>query len=196
MDFFKWVAPAFGHFADRWSAETIEGIAEWLRPHMSGDCPKDCAILDVGGGTGAFAKRLHDAIGAQVTVLDPSPDMLRYIPAEGPVHCVQGVAEAMPFEDDTFDAVVVTDAFHHFRDQPGAAAEFRRVVRCGGGVFVEEFDPRGLMRRIVAAEKLVGEPGYFYTPEDLCVFMAANGVEGHCEKVGPISYRFFGKVTG
>lgn len=191
MGFFNWAAPIFGHFADRWSPEGIDEIVGWLRPYLT----EECRVLDVGGGTGALAGRLHDAIDAQVTVLDPTPEMLRYIPTDGPVRGVLGTAEAMPFDDDTFDALVVTDAFHHFRDQPAAVDEFRRVVRPGGGVLVVELDPRGwVMRTIVLGEKLLGEPGAFFAPQELCEFMSTHGIDGECATMRGVSYRFIGTV--
>lgn len=195
MGFFNWAAPLFGHFADRWSDETVGEIVSWVRPYLAaGERP--CRILDVGGGTGALAKRLHAATGAEVTVLDPTPEMLRCIPEHGPVRSKLGTAEAMPFDDGTFDLVVVTDAFHHFRDQPAAVREFARVVRCGGGVLVVELDPSGLAMKVIAgAERLLGEPGAFFTPTALCTFMADNGIAGACTRMRGVSYRFVGTVT-
>lgn len=195
MAFFNWVAPLFGRFADRWDDAGIGQMAGWLRPFLRGDCPQSCAILDVGGGTGALAQRLHEALGADVTVLDPTPEMLAYVTATEHVEPVLGSAEAMPFEDDAFDAVIVTDAFHHFRDQPGAVREFARVVRPGGGVVILELDPRGLMRLVVAGERMLGEPGNFFTPDEMCAFMAAQGIVGRCETIRGISYRYVGRVT-
>jgi demethylmenaquinone methyltransferase/2-methoxy-6-polyprenyl-1,4-benzoquinol methylase len=129
-------------------------------------------------------------------VLDPTPQMLSYIPEGSPVVAVHGVAEAMPFSEDAFDAVIVTDAFHHFRDQPGAVREFGRVVRPGGGVLVLELDPTGVaMRTIAFAERVLGEPGAFLTPAQMCAFMAENGIEGECTRTRGVSYRFVGRVT-
>jgi len=197
MGLFNWSAPLFGHFADRWSPEGIDEIVGWLRPFLSDANPGTCRILDVGGGTGALARRLHEATGGEVTVLDPTPEMLRYIPEEGPVSAVLGAAESMPFADDSFDVVVVTDAFHHFRDQSGAVREFTRVVRPDGGVLVVELDPSGLvMRLIVLAEKALGEPGAFFTPEQMCAFMAAQGISGSCSRIRGVSYRFVGRMAG
>lgn len=191
MGFFNWAAPMFGHFADRWSPEDIGEIASWLGPELG----PDTHGLDVGGGTGALARRLHETCGTSVTVLDPTPEMLRYIPADGPVRAVVGTAEAMPFAEDTFDALIVTDAFHHFRDQPGAVAEFRRVVRPGGRVVIIELDPRGVvMRAIVIGEKLLGEPGTFFEPAAMCAFMSEHGIDGTCATVRGVSYRFVGTV--
>jgi ubiquinone/menaquinone biosynthesis C-methylase UbiE len=108
---------------------------------------------------------------------------------------MQGCAESMPFGDDMFDAVIVSDAFHHFRDQDGAVREMQRVVRFGGGVLVLELDPRGaVMSAVVLGERLLGEPGSFFAPEDLCAFMAQRGIDGTCEKQRGVSYRFLGTV--
>jgi len=195
VGFFNWAAPVFGHFADRWDDAGIAEVAGWLAPSLPPSAADALGILDVGGGTGALARRLHDALGVPLTVLDPTPEMLSYIPSDGPVTAVHGTAEAMPFADASFDAVIVTDAFHHFRDQPGAIREFRRVVRPGGGVIVVELDPSGLVMRVIAlAEKVLGEPGAFFTPSQMCAFMDAHGVTGECTKLGGASYRFVGEL--
>ncbi len=191
MGFFNWAAPAFNRIADRWSPESVEQIADWLRPFVA----PGGRLLDVGGGTGALASKLSHALEAEVIVLDPTPEMIAYVPSEPLVHAILGSAEAIPLDDDSVDAVLVSDAFHHFRDQPSATAEFARVVRAGGGVVVLELDPRPwYMRIIVVAEKLLGEPGSFFTPEEMCAFMASQGVEGHCERVKGPTYRFTGTV--
>ena len=98
--------------------------------------------------------------------------------------------------DGTFDALVVTDAFHHFADQVAAARELHRVLRPGGGVLLHEFDPRGWMRLIIWGEKLLGEPGAFFAPDELCAYLAARGVTGHCESTSPTNYFFLGTVAG
>lgn len=191
MGFFNWAAPMFGHFADRWDDAGISEIGDWLRPfvHPHG------SLLDVGGGTGALARRLSVALESDVTVLDPTPEMLAYLPDAERVKGVLGVAESMPFDDDRFDAVIVTDAFHHFRDQPGAVREFARVVRPGGGVVVTDLDPSGIVMRVIAyGEKLLGEPGAFLTPDQMCAFMAEHGIQGQCASMRGASYRFVGTV--
>lgn len=190
MGFFRWAAPMFGHFADRWGPDDMERITGWLRPYVT----ENGRLLDLAGGTGALAARLADSLGRPVTVLDATPEMLAYLPERDDVDGVQGCAEKMPFPNDTFDAVVVSDAFHHFRDQDAAVREIQRVTRCAGGVLLLEFDPSGLMRLIVLAEKMLGEPGAFYTPAEMCTFMAERGIDGECEKLAGISYRFLGTV--
>ncbi len=191
MGFFNWAAPAFNRLADRWSPESVEDIVSWLRPYV----PPGGRLVDVGGGTGALAVKLADGLDADVVVLDPTPQMLRYVPARGRVRAVLGGAEDMPFEAGSVDAVLVSDAFHHFRDQSAAAAEFARVVRSGGGIVVLELDPRPwIMRLIVVAEKLLGEPGAFFTPGEMCMFFARQGIDGECTPIKGPSYRFTGTV--
>lgn len=190
MGMFTWAAPLFGRFGDRWSEETIERYAGWLRAHVA----PGGRVLDVGGGTGALARRLAEALDCRVDVLDPTPEMVAQMAPHPRLTAHIGVAEAMPFEDASFDAVVVSDAFHHFRDQPGAAREFARVVRPGGAVLVLEFDRTGLMRLIVWGEKLLGEPGAFFTPEEACAFFSAHGITGRCERESRTKYYFLGEV--
>lgn len=191
MGFFNWSAPVFGHFANRWDDADIAQIRDWLAPFVA----PGGSLLDVGGGTGALASRLSTALSSQVTVLDPTPEMLAYLPDTEEVVGILGVAESMPFDDNRFDAVIVTDAFHHFRDQPGAVREFARVVRPGGGVIVLDLDPSGfVMRTIALGERILGEPGAFLTPKQMCSFMAQHGIEGDCERTRGPSYRFTGTV--
>lgn len=191
MGFFNWAAPLVRRFGDRFTTEDAAKIAGWLRPAVA----PGGHVLDVGGGAGQLAALLADALDARVTVLDPTAEMVAHVPTSDQVSAVQGTAEAMPLPDDGFDAIVVTDAFHHFRDQGAAVAEFTRVARDGGLVLVLDPDPRPLsMRLIRLGEMLLGEPGAFMTPEQMCAFMAGRGVDGTCEPLAKAGYRFLGTV--
>lgn len=46
-------------------------------------------------------------------------------------------AEALEFEDDSFDAVISYDSFEHFGNPERALSEIQRVVRPGGYVYLE-----------------------------------------------------------
>lgn len=190
LGFFNWSAPLIDRFGQRWTAEDVVEIAEALRPHLNQGGP----TLDLGGGSGGLAVRLAAMTGHPVTVLDPTPELLVRLPDHEGVVGVQGVGQAMPFADNEFDAIVVTDAFHHFPEQDAAAREMRRVVRCGGAVLVLEIDPSGWMRALVWGEKLLGEPGAFMTPTEMCAFMSAHGIDGECERTKGAGYRFLGTV--
>ncbi len=192
MGFFNWAAPLVRRFGDRFTSDDAGVIAEWLRPAVA----PGGHVLDVGGGAGQLAALLAEALDARVTVLDPTAEMVAHVPTNERISAVQGTAEAMPLPDDGFDAIVVTDAFHHFRDQGAAVGEFTRVVRDGGLVLVLDLDPRPLsMRLIRLGEMLLGEPGAFMTPEQMCAFMAGHGVDGECEPLRKADYRFLGQVS-
>jgi ubiquinone/menaquinone biosynthesis C-methylase UbiE len=191
VSMFRWIAPAFGHLGDRWDDATVERWATGLRPFLGEGGGR---VLDLGGGTGALAVRLADATGASFTVLDPTPEMLRYLKPHQRVTGMVGAAEAMQFGDGEFDACLVSDAFHHFRDQDAAVRQIARVVRPGGGVLILEFEPRGWVRLIGWAERLAGEPAAFFTPPQLCAYMAERGVHGTCESTGGTNYHFLGTV--
>jgi len=191
MGFFNWAAPAFDRLADRWSPDDIDTIAGWLKPFVK----PGGHVIDIGGGTGALAVKLAEALDARVTVLDPAPEMMRYVPDHGSVTTLLGTAEDMPIDTDAADAVIVSDAFHHFRDQRGAADEMARVVHSGGGIVILELEPRGIiMRTIVVIEKLLGEPGSFFTIDEMCEFFHDHDIDGTCEKMSGVSYRFTGTV--
>jgi ubiquinone/menaquinone biosynthesis C-methylase UbiE len=190
---FRWAAPVFARFARHWGADDAEALATWLRPTV----PPGGRLLDLGGGTGHLARLLAERLDCRVTVLDATHAMLRYAEGFPGVEPVLGDAASMPFEDGVFDAVLVSDALHHFVDPLVAVREMSRVVRPGGGVLVLEIDPeRRGARSIALVERLVGEPGNFLTPRGLQGLMSSVGVEGETHAQGYASYLFTGRTAG
>lgn len=101
------------------------------------------AVLDVGCGTGALTLAVADMVrpGGMVVGLDPNPEMLtvaRRQPAD--VTWVEGRAEALPLEDESFDAVVSQFAMMFFKDRPLAFREMMRVLKPGGRMAVAVCD--------------------------------------------------------
>ena len=190
---FRWAAPVFARFARHWGRQDAEALATWLRPTV----PPGGRLLDLGGGTGHLARLLAERLDCCVTVLDQTHAMLRYAEVMPGVEPVLGDAAAMPFDDATFNAVLVSDALHHFVEPAVALGEMTRVVRPGGGVLVLEIDPRRRGARTVARiERLVGEPANFLTPRELERLMKSVGVEGESHDQGYASYLFAGRRSG
>ena len=78
-------------------------------------------LLDVGCGTGkAIAQVKCRKIG-----IDPSFELLKQ--ASFPV--VQGIGEALPFKDDSFDTVLCVTALHNFDNPKKGLEEMKRVGR-------------------------------------------------------------------
>jgi ubiquinone/menaquinone biosynthesis C-methylase UbiE len=100
-------------------------------------------VLDVACGTGVLACEAAGRVGeaGAVTGLDANPEMLavaRRKPQR--VTWVEGRAEALPFGDASFDAVVSQFGFMFFDDRAGALREMRRVLRPGGRLSVAVCD--------------------------------------------------------
>lgn len=91
-------------------------------------------VLDLCCGTGLLAGAATPR-GAVATGLDFSPAMLSAARAAHPaLHFAEGDAEAMPFPDSSFDAVVSSFGIHHVPRPERALAEAMRVL-CPGGRF-------------------------------------------------------------
>ena len=83
-------------------------------------------LLDLGTGTGAALPALD---GFEVVGLDPEPQML----AANPIaEKVVGYGEALPFPDDSFDAVFSAYVFRNLTSVSDTLDEVARVLRPGG----------------------------------------------------------------
>ena len=92
-------------------------------------------VLEVGAGTGKWTRLLIE-LGALVTVVEPDDDMRAVLVRRSPeVRTLKGTAEALPLGDASFDAVLVSSAWHWF-EQPAATNEMARVLRDDGILFV------------------------------------------------------------
>lgn len=103
---------------------------------------KGMRILDLAAGTGTSSAALA-AHGAEVVAADFSEGMLaegRRRHAGNPlIEFVWADATALPFEDDSFDAVTISYGLRNVNDPKKALAEMRRVVKPGGRVVIAEF---------------------------------------------------------
>ncbi|MFQ5415661.1 MAG: class I SAM-dependent methyltransferase [Myxococcota bacterium] len=119
-------------------------------------------MLDVGCGTGLFARRAHGALRrAEVVGCDFSHGMLRRAARNGPgMPWVRGDALHLPFRDGSFDSVVSTEAFHWFPDQEAALRGFFRVLAPKGRLLLALVNPPAewLSRATRAGSHLLGEP--------------------------------------
>lgn len=84
------------------------------------------ALVDIGGGTGNYALALKQD-GWQPVVVDRSPEMLARAAAKG-LETVAADAQRLPFDDGTFDAVMMISMLHHVEDRRAALTEARRVL--------------------------------------------------------------------
>jgi SAM-dependent methyltransferase len=100
-------------------------------------------VLDVGCGTGVLACVAAAQVGPEGAVvgLDPSDEMLAVARRKSAaVDWHTGRAEAIPFADGSFDAVVSQFALMFFDDRVAALREMMRVLRPGGRMAVAVCD--------------------------------------------------------
>ena len=102
-------------------------------------------VLETAAGTGAVTRALLAALPAdtELVATDLNQPMLDRAAAVGtsrPVTWQQADAMALPFADESFDAVVCQFGVMFFPDKVHALAEARRVLRPGGALLFNVWD--------------------------------------------------------
>ncbi|HYH27196.1 MAG TPA: class I SAM-dependent methyltransferase [Actinomycetota bacterium] len=125
--FYDWLARKAAPVEDPFRREILEGVRG--------------RVLEVGAGSGLnFAFYAEDA---RVVAAEPEPNMIRQArtraaKAPVPVTMVRAAAEALPFRNGAFDAVVLSLVMCSVRRPGTAAAEVRRVLQSDGELRVFE----------------------------------------------------------
>jgi ubiquinone/menaquinone biosynthesis C-methylase UbiE len=130
----------FARFYDRMTAGAEKA---GLRLHRQALLRKASGkVLEIGGGTGANLPFYGSSLES-LTITEPSEPMARRLEQrlqkhELPAEVVRAPAEDLPFESDSFDAVVSTLVLCTVADQERALDELCRVLRPGGRLlFIE-----------------------------------------------------------
>ncbi|MEI5131521.1 methyltransferase domain-containing protein [Streptomyces libani] len=105
-------------------------------------------VLDLGCGAGRHAFECYRR-GAQVVALDQNGEEIREVakwfaameeageaPAGASATAMEGDALNLPFPDDSFDVVIISEVMEHIPDDKGVLAEMVRVLRPGGRIAV------------------------------------------------------------
>lgn len=90
-------------------------------------------VLNVGAGTGSYEPRNREVIA-----VEPSQEMISQRDPTAP-RAIQGYADDLPFEDNSFDASMAILTVHHWPDKKKGLQEMRRVTR--GKIVLLTFDP-------------------------------------------------------
>ncbi|MEO0972261.1 MAG: bifunctional demethylmenaquinone methyltransferase/2-methoxy-6-polyprenyl-1,4-benzoquinol methylase UbiE [Pseudomonadota bacterium] len=105
-------------------------------------------VLDVAAGSGDLSRAMLREVGREGTVVMSDinarmvargRDRLRDAGAGSNCVFVQASAEALPFDERSFDVVTIAFGLRNVTDKPRALREMRRVLRPGGQLLVLEF---------------------------------------------------------
>ena len=141
-----WDSGDYGAVADAFVLEVGETAVEKASIAAGTD------LLDVATGTGSAAIPAAQK-GARVTGLDLAPSLLerareRAAEAGVVVDWIEGDAEALPFEDGSFDTVLSAIGVQFAPRHEQGAAELARVTRPGGEIVVCAWTPEGFIGQV------------------------------------------------
>jgi SAM-dependent methyltransferase len=150
-------------------------------------------VLDVACGTGVLTREAARRVGPSgaVTGLDLSPEMLAVAVRLSPgVRWQQGSADALPFPDKSFNAVVSQFGLMFFHDQMAGLREMMRVLVPGGRFAVAVWgslaDTPAYAAEVALVERLAGReagdalraPFALGDPQRMAELCAAAGITG------------------
>jgi ubiquinone/menaquinone biosynthesis C-methylase UbiE len=140
--------------------KSLERLVELTSPK------KDWRVLDVATGGGHVAYTFAPHV-ARVWATDITQEMLDMVKAEAGkrglanLRTTYAKAEALPFEDESFDLVTCRIAPHHFDSIPEFLAEVRRVLKSAGLLaLVDNVVPAGSVGDYVNAFERLRDPSH------------------------------------
>lgn len=159
-----------GHY-DRWfDVHENVYLAELraVRPHI----PEKGVGIEIGVGTGRFAVPLGIKFG-----LEPSPKMAEIARKRG-IEVIEGVAEAIPIDDETFDFALMVTTICFLDDPMKALKEINRILKPGGKLiigFVDKDSPIGKFYEQHRAESKFYNVATFYSVDEVVDMMRRAG---------------------
>ncbi len=115
--------------ADMAYRRRVRTVFEWLEP-QDGD-----RILDGGCGRGFYLNFIRRACDAHLVGVDITHAYLRvarHVLAEKRIALINASLHALPFPDDTFDKIILSEILEHLADDVAGLREVARVLRPGG----------------------------------------------------------------
>jgi SAM-dependent methyltransferase len=131
-----------------------ENLAFWVPLLLeAAQITRGLEVLDVGCGTGGFARAIAGSATASVTACDRSERFLGFAarrprPLAGTVRWLVGDAQRHPFGASSFDRVLLSLVLHQLPDPRAAVAEAFRVLRGDGLVLVRTIAPEDVAGRV------------------------------------------------
>jgi len=128
--------------------------------------------VEIGVGTGRFATNLGIRVG-----LDPSKEMSRIAKKRG-VEVIEGVAEALPFKDHTFDFAMMVTTICFLNDIVTSFKEAHRILASGGRLivgFIDRGSRLGLKYQKEKTENVFYKDANFYSVDEVVSNLSKAG---------------------
>jgi SAM-dependent methyltransferase len=159
--------PALQRF---WHGGKLDVVDHLIRPHLKAGS----RLLEIGCGAGNLLLRamVPGSFPVAVDVARPSLNFVRtrlHAAASGPqavarFACIEAIGEKLPFADDSFECVLLSEVIEHLHEPDAAVREASRVLRPGGRLLVTTPNYRSLwpvmewtVDRLNQGPKMAGE---------------------------------------
>lgn len=151
-----------------------------LRPHPH-------ALLDIGSGGGALTHALAVSLPqTRITALDQKASEV----LGSGITFVPGKAEALPFIENSFDAITASLSLHHWQNKQKGIEEAFRVLKNGGHLMIGDPLLEGPLRnRFLGWLAQVTDGGTFATPEEIKGYLSYAGFINVTISVTPSSFK-------
>ena len=137
-----------------------QGFGNWIASHYR--ISEGMRVLELGCGTGTMWKGQDGLISkcSQLVLTDFSEGMVRAAHDNvgdfpNVTYCVAGI-QAIPFEANSFDAVIANMMLYHVPDLGKGLSEVKRVLKEGGSFYCATYGERGITAYIADLLKPYG----------------------------------------
>lgn len=118
-----------------WYVGTRNLMIEFLKKNLA----NNAKILDAGCGTGGTMIRLKNEGFAKITGIDTSKDAIFYAKKRGLENVKLASINKLPFATESFDVIICLDVLYHQGvDLKKATIEFKRILKKGGVLYIQE----------------------------------------------------------
>lgn len=154
-------------------------------------------VLDVACGIGDLLKRLKEKSLIDIYGVDISSKMVEESRKNlnGNNNIKVGNVESIPFDNEMFDSVITTAAFHHFQNPIEAIKDIKRVLKPGGRIIIYDFTLPIVVRQMVNPFIKLSPEGdvKFYSLKEIKEMFTNEGFESiEASKLSSFAYEVIG----
>ncbi|HCY86562.1 MAG TPA: class I SAM-dependent methyltransferase [Desulfobacteraceae bacterium] len=170
--------------------------------------PENSRVLDAGCGIGGSSRLLADTFGFTVTGIDLVTDFVEtartlsewavpHLDTGSDISFDQGSVTDLPYEDNTFDAVLCQHILMNIPDKAAGLKEFSRVLRSGGKLILHEItDGDGPAPQMPVPWASNASTSFLVSREQLAEYLSSTGfTQVFFEDITEASARWWQKVN-